>query len=556
MAVSESNWDEWQLKPELEQLIILIIRDQRDSSLSSEDFLEVITRPEIRAIFRFGESSDTGGALYDAMQLFWGVYELWKDGHMSVLPARYEDIILDWFEHFQRSHRVPYVPDSYDGLDNHDELFIYLHIAAARAFRIRKGKEISEEVLDCLIEVERTLARLGATSKGPGVFFGEAPSYYTSAGAILAMVFMDLWRIRQAEGRYADALHYLSGAAQYFEGAAANFYGMHIDELWPEVAEKEHYWETRLQCLLTGLDVTARDMVNTFQSIRSNTGSVDDWVQVARDCGSISNSPIHTWDFAELRDSADGHLVALSTADSTTGFDQMRDVLIVLNAESGDGLLAWGGFWHGAKMWASAQFSPSEYRKMREDDEKHAAETRLKNYFFGIDWPYLPERAQHRLINADLIWNSPQRVSRESVLNDLLRVVEEMCEQFMFQPLMNEERTRSEILSIEGRVSEDWRRASLGVREYIWICNIQSLPSFLEELQLAEDEIQFVTRRLPTAMRQLTDARNPAEHEVGSSAPPKLVNIAYRLYLGIGQPGILPELARIGRKLQVHRPRR
>ena len=105
--------------------------------------------------------------------------------------------------------------------------------------------------------------------------------------------------------------------------------------------------------------------------------------------------------------------------------------------------LSWSEFWHSARAWASAQLSPSEYKKMREDDEKNAAETRLKNYFFGSTWSYLPERAQERLINADLIWNSPQRVSRESVLNDLLRAAEEMCERFIVQPFMDDERTDS-----------------------------------------------------------------------------------------------------------------
>ncbi len=143
------------------------------------------------------------------------------------------------------------------------------------------------------MEVERTMARLEATPKGPGHFFGEAPSYYTSAGAILAMVYVELWRVRRAEGRYSEALHYLSGAARYYDAASTNFYGDLIDVLWPEIATEEHHWESRLQRLLTGLDVSAVEAVNTFQAIRSRQESDQDWIQVSRDCGSIADLPIH-----------------------------------------------------------------------------------------------------------------------------------------------------------------------------------------------------------------------------------------------------------------------
>ena len=559
MTVSELDRNEW-----LEKLAQLVARDSRMSESTSESFesrlSRVLGRPEWYAIGSFGENTGTSSVLYDAMHLFWGVYEIWKDGGMycgSVPPEEYEDLFLDWFEHLYHSHRVPYIPDV-DDIDNHDELFTYLHIAAARAFRIRKGNEISEEVLDCLREVERTMKRLQSMGGGPDSFFGEAPSFYTSTGAIVAMVFVELWRIRQAEGRYADALHYLSSAARYYDGAATNFYGEDIDELWPDFAKEEHYWESQLQRLLTGLNVSARETIETFQTIKSQTGLVDDWTQVARDCRAIADSSIRIWDFVELRDNDDDRMVVVSTADSATGFDQVRDELVALNAEITDdhrGMVTWSEFWHGAKVWASAQLSPSEYRKMRDDDEKHASETCLKNYFSQSDWSSLPEPARQRLINADLIWNSPECVRRESILNELLRATEVMCERFIFQPLMNEERTKSHILSIEAKVAEDWRRSSLGVREYIDICELPSLPDSLAERKLTDSEIKFLTDNLPVALRQLAEARNPAEHETGTTVPRALVDSFFRGFLGIGQLGILPELARIGRKLG-RRPRR
>ena len=533
MTESESDYSQWQLR-----LMELIARDSQKSGPAHDNLTHMVGQPEFQGILSFGTHVEPSGALYDAMNLFWGIYELWKDGQTlgePHVPAEYEGLFLEWLEHLQLSHQVPYIPDADDGLDNHFELMVYVHLAAARAFRIRRGSEISEEVLGCLIEVERIMKRLEATPRGPGLFFDEAPSYYTSAGAILAMVYVELWRVRRAEGQHSEALHYLSGAARYYDVSSTNFYGDLVDVLWPRVAVEEHHWESRLQRLLTGLAISAVEAVSTFQAIRSGSESVEDWTQVSRDCGAVSDLPIHTWDFSELKGNGDDRLIAVSTSGSEIAFDQLRDDLIVLNAEITDerrGTVTWGEFWYGAKQWASAQLSPSEYRMMRVADLTDAAERRLDRYFFRGTWSCLPERAQERLISADVSWNSRQRVSLESILNDLLRAVEEMCYSYIAKPIRNTEKA-----------------ASLNVRRYIEVCEDPRFKNFIAQLQLEENEVRFLTEDLPTAMRQLADARNPAEHVAGRSAPTPTVETAYRLFLGIGQSGILPEFARIGRIL-------
>ncbi len=208
----------------------------------------------------------------------------------------------------------------------------------------------------------------------------------------------------------------------------------------------------------------------------------------------------------------------------------------MLNAEITDdrrGTVTWGEFWYGAKQWASAQLSSSEYRKMREADLTDAAERRLQSYFFRGTWTSLSQRAQERLISADVSWNSRQRVSMESILNNLLRAVEEMCYSYMAKPLRDTEKA-----------------TSLGVRRYIEVCEDSRFKNFIAQRQLEENEVRFLTQDLPAAMRQLADERNPADHVAGSSAPIERVTSAYRLFLGIGQVGILPEFARIGRRLQ------
>ncbi len=430
-----------------------------------------------------------------------------------------EQFVLKYLDWLYKRCKVSYEPDGESSA--FFELDAYLHIAAARAFRIKQNQGLSEEVTDCLTEVERTVKRIEA-EQGLSLPYDEiiAPCHSTQAVATLAYV--ELSQQSAINGHYVDALHHLANAVEYYDSAVLSNNDL-IDDLdnlrliVDDRFDMDLSLRRKLEENLTGLQVSMDEAVSIFRSIQENASDDVDWNQVVEDC------------------------TALQIAYFVTGREED------ITDERGY-IVTWAESWAAAQAWASAQLSPSEYRKMREYDDMNAAETRLKNYFFGNNWSYLPKRARERLINADLIWNSPQRVSRESVLNDLLRAIEEMCERFIFQSLMNDS---PDILSIEAKMAE--RRRSLGVRDYINICELPSLPSLLSERSLAEDEIRFLTEYLPSSMRNLTRARNPAEHEIGTFIPPALVDSAYRLFLGIGRPGVLPQLARIGRKLQGRR---
>ena len=431
-----------------------------------------------------------------------------------------EQFILEFLDWLYECCKVSYEPDGESSA--FFELDAYIHIAAARAFRIKQNQGLSEEVIDCLIEVERTEKRIEA-EQGLSFPYDESIAPCHSTQAIAALVYVELSRQSAVNGHYVDALHYLAKAMEYYDSAIISNDDLinnpdNLRHIVDDRFDRDLQLRRKLEMSLTGLPVLLDEAANVFISTKANSRDVDSWSQIADDCRVLQSA----W-FVSGRE------------------DDIAD-------ERGN-IVTWAEFWAAAHAWTSAQLSPSEYRKMREDDEKHAAENRLRNYFFHINWSYLPERAQQRLINADLIWNFPQRVSRESILNDLLRAAEEMCEHFIVQPFMNDERTSSDILGIEAKVAEDVRRSSLGVREYISICELPSLPDSLAERNLADSEIRFIVEKLPTTLRQLTDARNDADHEIGTFVSPELVDSAYRLFLGIGQPGILPELARIGRKL-------
>ena len=407
-------------------------------------------------------------------------------------------------------HRTVYEPDN-DDAGAISELLVHLHVVATRAFAIKQAHTGSyEEVESCLSEAERTYNRIQVMPRQSTEFDIEMDivGARVSASVVYSLVSEELCRIRLRDGRSEDAVGYLAQAVMLDNSSLDNLvFDTGYSFTWP-IADIDGADESR---------VSLEEAKSLVQSLKADRNSVVNWHQIAEDCRVLSN--------ARSRRNTESEFWPKDTDD-----------------------LTWSDLWHRASGWASAQLSPSEYRKMREDDEKYAAETRLKNYFFGRTWSYLPERAQQRLINADLIWNSLQHVSREAILNELLRVAEEMCEHFMVQPLVNDS---PDILSIEAKMAE--RRRSLGVRDYIDICEIPSLPSLLSERSLADGEIRFLIEDLPASMRSLARARNPAEHETGTSTPPALVDSAYRLFLGIGRKGILPQLARIGRKLQGRR---
>ena len=456
-----------------------------------------------------------------AVNLFWKLYE-----QSSGLPDDCERLALEYLDYLYEHYRVVYQPDDETG--NLIELITYAHISCALAFRIKQNHGLSEQAMECLTEVERTVKRIRARCGGLGRdrFWLQPndPASFISTYAVAALAYVELSRESAINGKYTDSLHYLARAICY--------YGDAVDCVIEDPIRRHDRLKAELQLrralkplLTTGLQVSLEEASSIFESIRGNPGAIHDWGQVVEDCEELK--------FAWYVSGCD---------------EKIQDERATHPHENE---VTWREFWNDAQGWASAQLSPSEYRKMREDDEKRAAETRLKNYFFGSNWSSLSERARQRLINVDLIWNSPQRVSRESILNELLRATEEMCERFVFQPLMNEESTKSSILSIEAKVAD--RHRSLGVREHIEICELPSLPSLLTEHSLDDGEITFLTEDLPASMRNLTRARNPAEHETGTSTLPALVDSAYRLFLGIGQPGVLPQLARIGRKLQGRR---
>ena len=603
-------------------------RDEAWDRLSLVGFEEGCSRTDVTTLLRFRNDADS----FHPMYLFWDLYRpTLRDSEgnrspVSRLSDQDERKVLEVLELLYQRHRVVYEPDGDDSdirrfLEAHDDgsadhmefpsvlknALVFIHIAAARAFKLQQTDGFSEEVRNCLDDVERTLARLyraGFDHKYTplGERRLEGTAIYHSSLAVSALSFLKLSRMCRLDGHHAKALHYLAQAGELYEYSLPTPMG--IWEAWPLGTDQPkldtvgpEYFRVSEDFIyfFTGLPISVSQFTELLQLLKADVQSVDDWRAVADDCYTLANAS-WSWRFEEFVEVSlriedfdefdefeyfeeygawlSRELVELEQAwhKDQESYHETYDIHDLLHAHKehvripydGGKKAKWGEFWHSAGAWATAQLSPGEYRKLRDDDERHEAERRLKSYFFGDDWSLLPKRAQERLITADINWYSSQRTSREAILNDLLRATERMCYEYIWRPLASVEpfewfreldefeEKRHEIRSRPYPKSQD-----PNIGDLLWVCEQPFLERFLKDRQLECSEIQFLTQTLPRRGRLLKDYRNPAEHDLSSAARPGRANKhdeeahhAYKAFLGIGDKGALPELARIARKLE------
>ena len=159
------------------------------------------------------------------------------------------------------------------------------------------------------------------------------------------------------------------------------------------------------------------------------------------------------------------------------------------------------------------------------------------------------------MISADRDWITGANVRREAVLRHLLRAAEQMCFDYIWQPLEVSVAQGSNLHEFNRRMADlAQRRRSPSIHDYTWACESIFVQTDLARSKLTPGELEFIRNRLPRAMQQLNGVGSPADHnpvgyEPDRSFTPEVLRSFFCEFMGIGQPGILPEFARIGRKL-------
>ena len=122
-----------------------------------------------------------------------------------------------------------------------------------------------------------------------------------------------------------------------------------------------------------------------------------------------------------------------------------------------------------------------------------------------------------------------------------------MCNQYIWWPLENlktsEWYPELDVFEQRRQDKHDENRDP-NIRDFIWICRQGFFKKLLAHRKLGRLDTQFLTQCLPESSRKLMDdKRNLAEHKLDKIAERNAVEAMFKGFLGIGQPGILPELA-------------
>ena len=505
--------------------------------------------------------SDNSSPNY-AIALFWELYQ--PDSRLSVQAERVVRDCLDWM---YQKYKVPNEPDpdgsatkrflvTYDAQNHADSStfpdalkndLIFIHVAAARAFKLSEANGFSDDTRSCASEVERTFARLRLAGLEPkerinpmeGEGNLEGMGVFLSTLAATAITFVELSRISRVDGRYADSLHYLAQAGELYEYALPTPMGT----WWAGPFMAEWYFDK----FMKGLRISVEEITNPFALLEADASSVSNWENIVSDCLTLARHS-YCWRFHEYEEEL------LEEWYPEDGIHELLSMHIervrILYSERH--AVTWSAFWLAAHASANAQLSPSQLQESQRRLEQTASEDRLKTYFFGNNWDDLPERARSRLISADNDWNARQRIALEGVLNHILRATTAVCYEFVWYPLEFGEGVN--IPRFVDKLEELGKRTHTdpSISDYIWVCEQDFYKEYLMDRELTDD-IQFLTEDLPASLHLLRPSRNTAEYEEYKIESPwsrESLRPFFNRFLGIGQPGILPELARIGHKLQ------
>lgn len=201
-----------------------------------------------------------------------------------------------------------------------------------------------------------------------------------------------------------------------------------------------------------------------------------------------------------------------------------------------------------ARGLCTTKLSPDAYRRLREEDEGHAARDRLRRYFFGDLWNELPSESQDALIAADKVfWSTEGR--KGDILENLRLAVEPVVELRLLAPFrswhsLKERQESSSPLATERNV---FLRLSRLLKE-LWGDN-QLFGEFTRTV--FPDTPKAFWRDLRTALYTLRDLRSAAAHPddrqpIGEDR----ISEQYRRFIGIGERGVIPQLIRLRPKQQ------
>ena len=430
-------------------------------------------------------------------------------GSASDLTEGEFEAVLEAFADLEAAMRVPYEPDGAEPLP---DLMNYVHIAACRAFLLKKRQGYSDDVRWLLAEADRAIMRFERFGKYTYFDYQPSDEYSRSFAAVMGLVQIEMARLRSIDCRFPEALGaFAAGLSYVYSSIRAALGGEDIDTAGDTLRCKRY---------VPDIDVKAQELADVFENLRHSAGVID-WSGVAIECEVIGEA----WEGC-LRDP----------------FDTVKD--------SEQREWDWKAFWDSAQGWAKAKLEPSEFLEQMKRTEDEQAKQRLVTYFFeGGIWGALPERARQSLIEADKAWFSTRVGRAERMANELRIATEEVLWLLLWEPLCKWEDNPQLPLNlklldfhkIRQEQSESGNAPNLTT--YLKVLKTEAFHEFLAKESSYTKESSFFREELPKHLARLRDARNEGEHEIGGVRQAAEVRSLFREWLGVGSRGILPRLA-------------
>lgn len=207
-------------------------------------------------------------------------------------------------------------------------------------------------------------------------------------------------------------------------------------------------------------------------------------------------------------------------------------------------------FWAFARGLCITRLSPDSYRKLRDDDERHAALDRLRKYFFDDVWHEMPSDAQEALITADRVfWATEGR--KGDVLENLRLAIEPILEQQLLVPFRSwcSQHSRKTRDNSQNNDKKTFLRLSTLFNE-LWADH--KLFNDFAQAMFPNISPQF-WKDLRSNLYSLRDARGATTHpEKRGPATADQISDHYHRVIGIGQHGTISQLLHLHPKQTKH----
>lgn len=451
------------------------------------------------------------------LSLWWKVYDLSEKELLSSLEML-EREVTPCVDGLERKLNQDLHDQLKRGGGNVSRFFVYLHLAASLLAMLEtRGERDSERYVEILNEVigfwnafrsqlpqppqvleitgEDLVTQLeqilGTERYWPPVDDPFSRSFYSVA----AILRVKLFELRDAEGKWQEALSQLKDAIELSE-RAKTYYGT--------------------------FDFEPGAPVRVFEKLWDNQKSVETWRELVDFCRAISC------------------------------LDNVADAELEWKGEVMQGL----SFWTYAAGLCEAQFTPTDLIKYKALEDKDNAKKRLKHYFFSDCWENLPEEIREQLSNIDHIWLDENRKDFGDILENLKIMAEELLQGFLWDPFVQWRSSRQvnvTAASLKRETHFDDLLKELGEKDHkpglSHLRGMLELPTFrrfVERSPLSEENRRFILDSIGKFLAELNLLRNKRAHRkpyhlsLREEVAPLL-----NMFFGVGQPGVLPTLARI-----------